>query len=185
MMKNNKMSIRELCYIAIFTAIIAVCSQIIIPLPVGVPMTLQTFAIPLAGVILGKKHGTLSTIVYVLLGLTGVPVFAGFSGGLGVIFGRTGGFILSFPIMALLAGIGSEKNNNIWLVSWLVIGAAVNYVSGALMFSFVTSNSLAASFIYVVVPFIPTSIVKIILVAVIGKSVRTVLIQNNLLAGER
>jgi biotin transport system substrate-specific component len=185
MLKNNRMSIRELCYMAIFTAIIVVCSQIIVPLPVGVPMTLQTFAVPLAGMILGKKHGTLSTVIYVLLGLIGVPVFAGFSGGLGMVFGRTGGFILSFPIMALFAGIGTEKNNNIWLVSWLVLGAAVNFVCGALMFSFVASTNLITSFAYVVVPFIPTAIVKIVLVALVGKSVKTALIKSNLLIGER
>jgi biotin transport system substrate-specific component len=185
MLKNHKISVRELCYIAVFTAIIAVCSQIIVPLPVGVPLTLQTFAIPLAGVILGKKHGTMSTIIYVLLGLAGVPVFAGFAGGLGVVFGRTGGFILSFPILALLAGIGGEKNNNLWLVSWLVLGAAVNYVCGALMFSFVASTDLITSFVYVVVPFIPTAIVKIALVALIGKSVKAALIKNNLLICER
>jgi biotin transport system substrate-specific component len=185
MMKNHKISIRELCYIAVFTAIITVCSQISIPLPVGVPMTLQTFAIPLAGMILGKKHGTLSTVIYVLLGLVGVPVFAGFAGGLGTVFGRTGGFILSFPIMALLAGIGNEKNNNVWLVSWLVLGAAVNYLCGALMFSFVASTNLITSFVYVVVPFIPTSIVKIALVALVGKSVKAALIKNKLLTSEK
>jgi biotin transport system substrate-specific component len=87
--------------------------------------------------------------------------------------------------MAWLAGIGNEKNNNLWLVFWLVLGAAINYLCGALMFSFVTSTNLSASFVYVVVPFIPTAVLKIALVALIGKSIRAVLVKNNLVISER
>jgi len=90
--------IRQLCYMSVFVAIIAVSAQIIIPLPHGVPMTLQTFTIALAGILLGPKKGGLTVLIYILLGGVGVPVFAGFLGGLGVIFGFTGGFIMSFPL---------------------------------------------------------------------------------------
>ena len=92
---KSKIEIRDICYIAIFTAIIAVMAQISIPLPGGVPLTLQTLAVPLAGIILGAKRGTMSTIIYILLAMAGVPVLAGFSGGAGVVFGVTGGFIIS------------------------------------------------------------------------------------------
>jgi len=181
-MNSKNFSIRELCYIAIFAAIIMVCAQITIPMPYGVPMTLQTFAIPLAGVVLGIKNGTTATLVYVLLGLMGVPVFAGFTGGIGIVFGRTGGFIMSFPLMALAAGIGancSKKNNlknNLWLALWLIIGAVVNYICGMLMFSFIhfgsiSFDNLIASFSLVVVPFIPTAIIKIIMVLVLGRAI--------------
>lgn len=179
-MKN--FSVRDLCYIGIFTAIIVVCAQISIPLPIGVPMTLQTFAIPLAGIILGKRNGTLSALIYVLLGLVGAPVFAGFTGGLGIVFGKSGGFILSFPIMALTAGIGEQKNSKVWLVVWLVIGAVINYICGMLMFSAVMSLDLLTSFAYVVVPFIPTAIIKIILVAVLGRYIKTALVKSGVLA---
>ena len=180
-MKTKTLSIRELCSIGLFTAIIAVCAQISIPMPYGVPMTLQTFAIPLAGTILGVKNGTIAALTYVILGAVGAPVFAGFAGGIGILFGRTGGFILAFPLMALAAGIGAKKTNLPWLAMWLVIGAIVLYISGATVFSLVTSNTLAASFAFVVVPFIPTEIVKIVLVVVFTKLIKQALEKSGML----
>ena len=138
-MNKKKFSVRDLCYMGIFAAIIAVCAQVSIPMPYGVPFTLQTFAIPLAGVILGAKKGSIATIIYILLGAMGVPVFAGFTSGLSEIFGRTGGFILAFPAMAFAAGIGGDKNNRLWLSLWLTIGAVITYICGMLVFSFVMS----------------------------------------------
>ena len=181
-MTTKTFPLRELCKISIFAAIIAICAQISIPMPYGVPMTLQTFAIPLAGVVLGAKNGTISTLIYILLGFIGLPVFAGFTGGIGIVFGRTGGFILAFPFMALAAGIGASFNHQskspaskgrkkqklAWLLLWLVIGAIFLYTSGLLAFSFVTSIPLRASFGLVVAPFIPTEIIKIILVVTLG-----------------
>ena len=181
-MNKLKFSVRELCFIGIFTAIITVASQLSIPMPYGVPMTLQTFAIPLAGVVLGAKNGTVSTLIYVVLGAIGVPVFAGYMGGPGALFGMTGGFILSFPLMALAAGVGEGKNNAIWLlVSGLVIGALLNYICGMLWFCFVMSVDLEAAFTGCVLPFIPTSIVKIVLVAVLGRQVKRALVKGNVL----
>jgi biotin transport system substrate-specific component len=150
-------------------------------MPYGVPMTLQTFAIPLAGMVLGMKNGTLATLVYILIGAAGVPVFAGFRGGLAIVFGTSGGFILSFPLMALTAGIGENKNNRLWLTLWLAIGAIVNFICGMLMFSFVTSNSIAVSFTYVVLPFIPTAIIKIIMVVTVGKVIKQALLKSGVL----
>lgn len=171
----NRLSVRELCKISLLTAFICVLAQISIPMPYGVPMTLQTFAVPFAAVILGPKKGTIAAVVYVLLGAVGVPVFANFTGGLSIVFGPTGGFILSFPIMALLAGIGASKNNSIWLWSGLVIGAAVNYLCGMLMFSLITGHTLAVAFAGCILPFLPTSVVKILLVGFVGVKFRRIL----------
>jgi biotin transport system substrate-specific component len=144
-------------------------------MPYGVPMTLQTFAIPLAGYVLGSRKGVIAALIYILLGIVGLPVFAGFTGGPGMLFGRTGGFILAFPFMALAGGIGAKKKNLLWLVLWLIVGALILYTSGMLMFSFVTSNSLLASFYFVVAPFIPTEIIKIIMMILFGKLVKQAL----------
>jgi len=176
-MPKRNLSIRELCLISIFVAIIAVCAQISIPTAFGVPMTLQTLAITFSGLVLGAKNGTIAVLVYVLLGAVGVPVFASFSGGLGVIFGRTGGFIISFPFLAFAAGMGANKSRPL-LALWLILGAAVNYVSGMLMFSFITTNGLAASFSFVVLPFVPITIIEIALVVVFGKSIKRVLVMQ-------
>lgn len=181
-MNATKTSNRDLCFISIFTAIIAISSQLIIPMPSGMPMTLQTLIIPLAGMILGIKNGTLSTCLYILIGAIGLPVFAGFEGGMGIVFGHKGGFILSFPILAITAGIGVKKNNKLWLVLWLVIGSIINYICGMFVFHIVTSNSLLLSFTCVVLPFIPTAILKIVIAVMLGNVIKKALLKSGLLS---
>jgi biotin transport system substrate-specific component len=165
----------------IFAAIIAVCAQLSFPMPYGVPMSLQTFAIPLAGIVLGAKKGVLSTLVYVLLGAIGIPVFAGFTGGLGIVIGPTGGFILSFPFMALSAGIGEAKNSKTWLLLWLALGTVINYLCGMYVFSLVMSSGIKTAFAVCVLPFILPDIVKIVLVAVWGRMIKQMLIKSKVL----
>lgn len=179
-MKN--LSTKDLCSIGIFTAIIIALSQIKIPLPYGVPMTLQTFIIPFAAIVLGAKRGTVSALLYVVLGALGLPVFAGFTGGLGFVFGMTGGFILSFPIMALTAGIGAEKGGKVWLGLGLVIGSVINYLCGMLMYSFVVGTDLKTTFVACVLPFIPTAIIKVILAGMLGVKCKAVLEKGGVLA---
>ena len=169
----RKVKTKDMIYIAIFAAIIAVMAQISIPMPSGVPMTLQTLAVPLAGLVLGAKRGTIATVVYVLLGAIGVPVFAGFTGGLGSVLGVTGGFIVSFPVMAWLAGmamrIQADRGRKIvYIVAALILGAVINYLFGMIWFSIATGNTLSQAFMLCVLPFIPTTIIKIAIAAWIG-----------------
>ena len=89
-----------LVQIALFAAIIAVCSWIQIPMTV--PFTMQTFAVFCALATLGGKGGTISVLIYIVLGAVGVPVFAGFTGGVGILFGTTGGYIIGFLFTGLL-----------------------------------------------------------------------------------
>jgi len=186
-MKN--LSVQDLCIIAIFAAIIAVMAQIIIPMPLGVPMTLQTLAIMLAGVMLGAKKALISTILYVLLGAVGAPVFAGFAGGFGIVLGPTGGFIMSFPLLALAVGIGAEKSNknpnrtpiaSLYLWGGLTIGVLFNYLCGVVYYSIYTSNSLLTSFIACVLIFIPTDILKIAIAGLLGIKIRSLLLKQNM-----
>ena len=179
--KNMSLSVRDLSLIGVFAAIIAILSQIGIPMPYGVPMTLQTFAIPFAGLVLGAKRGTLATVVYILLGAVGAPVFSGFSGGIGIVLGMTGGFILSFPLLSFWAGFGGSKNNVFWLVLCLVCGAVMNYLCGVLWFSFVMSSSLETAFAACVLPFIPTDCIKIVLVTLSGRLVKDALTKARVL----
>lgn len=171
----KRITTRELCLIGIFSAIIAIFAQISIPMPYGVPMTLQTFAIPFAGIVLGVKRGTFAAVIYVLLGAAGMPVFAGFSGGPGIVFGPTGGFILSFPVMALTAGIWAEKKNKMWLAFGLILGSFINYACGTIVFMAVMSSSLQTALAACVLPFIPTAIIKIILSGMLGVRCRHIL----------
>ena len=188
MRKNQTNPVRDICFIAIITAIIAIFAQISIPMPAGVPFTLQTFIIPLAGIILGWKKGSIAVIIYVILGAIGLPVFSQQTGGFACLFGRTGGFILSFPLMALFAGFFSDISINkslrvkyIFIAAGLVLGSAINYIFGMLMFSFVTSGSLKEAFIICVLPFIPTSVIKIIITGILGENIRRILKNGRIL----
>jgi biotin transport system substrate-specific component len=152
-------------------------------MPLGVPLTLQTFAIMLAGVVLGGKKGMLAVIVYVLLGAFGAPVFAQFRGGFSVVTGMTGGFILSFPLIALIAGF-SVKFNKLLFWAGLVTAVLVNYLCGIIWFSVVTGSTLQAAFTACVLPFIPTDAVKVVLVAVGGRQLKNAL-EKAFYRGER
>ena len=104
--KNSSITAQDITYIGLFTVLIAICSWISIP--TVVPFTLQTLGIFLTVGLLGGKRGTISIIVYILLGAVGVPVFSGFSGGAGIIAGNTGGYIVGFLFSALIMW-GMEK----------------------------------------------------------------------------
>ncbi|MCL2857880.1 MAG: biotin transporter BioY [Oscillospiraceae bacterium] len=170
-----RISVRELCQIGLFTAVIAVCAQFTIPLPGMVPFTLQAWAICLAGLVLGPKNGTIAAIIYVLLGAVGAPVFAQFSGGMGVILRHTGGFILSFPLVALLAGLGERTGKLPWVFAGLAAGTLVNWLVGMLYFSLVLSTSLAVAFTAAVLPFIPSAALRVILLPFVSKGIKAAL----------
>lgn len=168
-MKESKISIQDICGIAIMTAITAVLAQISIPMPLGVPMTLQTFAVTLAGIILGAKRGAISMLIYLLLGAVGVPVFAGFAGGFTKIVGPTGGFLISFPIMAYIIGKGMElRQKKGMLALMVVLGTISNYVVGIAMYCLIMKASVITGFTACVLPFIPTAVIKAVLATVLG-----------------
>lgn len=173
-MQKSKISVQDICSIAIMTAITVVMAQISIPMPMGVPMTMQTFAITLAGVILGSKKGGLSILVYVLLGAIGVPVFAGFSGGVQNLIGPTGGFIISFPIMAYVIGLGVEhRKKKGMFVLMLILGTVLSYVIGVAMFCIIMNSSVMTGITACVLPFIPTAIIKAVVAALLGLQIRS------------
>ena len=117
---TNKFKTIDMVYIAVFAVLIAICSWISIP--TTVPFTLQTFAVFLAVGVLGGKRGSLSVLIYILLGAVGIPVFAGFSGGFGVLLGQTGGYIVGFLFSALLMYI-------VPLFTLLIATLLSNYIS--------------------------------------------------------
>ena len=178
-MQKSKISVQDICSIAIMTAITVVMAQISIPMPMGVPMTMQTFAITLAGVILGSKKGGLSILVYVLLGAIGVPVFAGFSGGIGVLLNTTGGYIIGFLFSALVMW-GIEKafgKKPVVQILSMVIGLLVCYALGTIWFMVVYARTTGAVGLgtvlgWCVIPFIIPDLVKIALAFVLSRKVR-------------
>ena len=126
----------DLVYIAVFAVVMAVCSWISIP--AQVPFTLQTFGVFMAVGVLGGKRGTLAVLVYVLLGAVGVPVFAGFSGGIGSLLGNAGGYIIGFIFSALVMwAIESVFGRKpvVQIIS-MIIGLIVCYAFGTAWFMF-------------------------------------------------
>ena len=122
---------------AMFTALITICSQITIPMPPPlVPFTLQTLAVFLAGSFLGCKRSVLCVMIYLLLGMCGLPVFSQFRGGIGVLMGPTGGYIIGFLAIAFLVGLFQDKfGNRIWSMALsMTIGLFVCYLFGTVWF---------------------------------------------------
>ena len=119
-------------------AMMAICSWISIPLPgTGVPINLATFAVILTGLLLGSRRGAAATGVFVLLGAVGIPVFAGFTGGMGILAGPTGGYLVGYVFLAMAAGLASPAGQKRSVVRYLVCAAAgeiLLYVLGTLWF---------------------------------------------------
>ena len=168
--QSSKFSVRDICYTGLFAAVIAVMAQISIPMPLGVPMTMQTFAITLAAVVLGSKLSAMASLVYLILGAVGVPVLASFSGGIDKFVGPTGGFLISFPLMAYIIGLGVEHRNAFKGAFPLavVVGTVVNYI----VFVIVAHSTVAVAISACVLPFIPTAIIKAVLACAIGLNIR-------------
>lgn len=175
----RKLSTLDLTLIAIMAAIIAVCAWITVPLPVGVPFTMQTFGLFFALCMLGGNRGTLSAVVYILLGVAGAPVFSGFQGGLGVLSGLTGGYITGFILSGIayiiVTGIFGEKTVPTMIA--LVLGMVMYYAFGTAWFMVayaknVGSIGLFAALSKCVFPFIIPDLVKMALAFTLAKRVK-------------
>ena len=174
--KRRSMSVRKLSACALMAALIAVCSQIQIPLP-AVPINLALFAVHLSGALLGPAGGALSVAAYVLLGMIGVPVFAGFRAGPAVLFGKTGGYILGYFLCAWLVGFLSRRQPYTFLRLCLAMAAGVFvcYFFGTAWFMALTETGLAASLSLCVLPFLPGDAAKIALAAFLAVRLRLAL----------
>lgn len=163
-------SIHEIAYIGILAALIAICSWISIPTPTEISFTLQTFAVCVVVGLLGTKRGTLSVLIYILLGLIGLPVFSGFRAGAGALFGATGGYIIGFLFMGLVTGWLLEHWGRSIPVMALSMsaGLAVCYLFGTIWFVQVYAGSsgpigFGAALAMCVVPYLLPDLLKIIL----------------------
>lgn len=174
---KSKITTKELVFTALMAVIIAVCSWISIP--TTVPFTLQTFGVFMAVGLLGGKKGTVSVLVYILLGAVGVPVFAGFSGGIGVLFGTTGGYIVGFLLSGLVywamtAAFGEKLP--IMIIA-MVLGLIVCYAFGTAWFMIVYAKNTApiglmTALGWCVFPFIIPDCIKIALAIVLTKQLK-------------
>lgn len=179
--KAGKMATKEVVCIGMFAAVLAILSQISIPMPSGVPVTLQTFAVALTGVVLAWKFGTISTLIYILLGAVGVPVFSGLSGGMQVLVNYTGGFIWGFIVMTLLCGIGIRMKNKILGMALGFVGLAVCHLFGVLQFMAVMDMGFVQSFLLASAPYLIKDVISVVLAYIVGAQIRMRLIKAGLL----
>lgn len=176
-MEATRSKTYDMAYIAIFAVLMAICSWISIPM--AVPFTLQTFGVFMAVGVLGGKRGSLAVLIYILLGAIGVPVFAGFSGGIGIILNTTGGYIVGFLFSALVmwgmeALLGSKPV--VQIIS-MVVGLIVCYALGTAWFMVVYARNTGAVGLgtvlgWCVIPFIIPDLVKIALAFVLARKIR-------------
>ncbi|MDR1156959.1 MAG: biotin transporter BioY [Oscillospiraceae bacterium] len=159
---------RDLVFCALFAALSAVLSPLTIPIG-PVPVGLAHVSIFLAAGLLGAKYGAVSQVVFVLLGVMGVPVFSGFRGGLGVLAGPTGGFIVGYILCAFLVGLWLDRRGRSLrvLVPAMVCGQLVTYLPGLLWYMYLTQTGLGAALLVCVLPFFVGDAAKIALSAIL------------------
>ncbi|ABR31432.1 biotin transporter BioY [Thermosipho melanesiensis] len=161
------MKVRDISLIALFVTLTVVGSQISIPIGT-VPITLQVLMIFLTGYFLKPFQALLTQIIYLLLGIVGLPVFAGFSGGIVHLFGPTGGYLLAFPIAALIVAFSKKDYFSMFLYG--IFGLLVIYLLGFSVLAY-HLKSFSKAFMVGVLPFIGIDFVKMILAVIISKRV--------------
>ena len=173
-----KMTTRQRTTAALMTALLAVLSQIAIPMPSGVPITLQTFAVALTGYMLGAKLGALAASLYVLLGALGLPIFSGARGGFSVMLGPTGGFIFGFIAMAALCGLSLTREKYGRAIGFSLLGLAACHLLGVLQFSIVTGNSLLRGAMVASVPYLIKDAISLIAAWYLARVIRRRVFRN-------
>lgn len=175
---SQSQSATGLALIGVFAALIAVCSLIAITIAVvPVPITLQTFAVLLTGLVLGPRRGLLAVLLYLLVGFAGLPVFAGGSGGLGALASPSVGYLLSFPVAAVVCGLVAHRVRTRvrklevpLLVLAAVLGTIVVYAIGVPVMAWRADMALIDAVIFNNA-FVPFDIVKLALAAITAASV--------------
>lgn len=168
---NQKIRTKQMVLIALMTAVTCVLGPLSIPLPFSpVPISLTNFAIFLAIFILGMKNGTISFIIYLLLGAIGVPVFSSFRGGLQVLAGPTGGYLIGFIFLALIMGFALDHFDRklVPTIIGMIIGMAVCYAFGTVWLAKLLSLSFKEGLMMGVIPYLAGDAAKIIIAAIVG-----------------
>ena len=173
---KQKFSVRDLVLIAFFAALTSLLAYISIPMPGGLPpITGQSFAVMLAGLLLGATNGAMSQVIYLLLGVSGLPVFANGTAGVGVLAGPTGGFIWGFVLGAFVVGKLTEKHRRsslAFLIGAAAVGGIITvYLPGILQLAGVLNLSVGKA-VSIMLPYLPGDIIKVFISAVLAAKIR-------------
>lgn len=173
-MKKEKLSVRDLCISAFFAAVTAICAQIIIPLPFSpVPISFGMVGLYTAAILQNPRCAVLSQVCYLILGAAGLPVFAGFKGGIGALLGPTGGYLMVYPVMAAIVSftlnsrraVGKKYGQKRILINGtaaICTAHVILYLGGTIWLCATTGNTWMAGLSLGVLPYIPLDIVKIV-----------------------
>lgn len=178
------MNTKKIALIGLMTAVICVLGPISFPLPISpVPVSLGIFGILLAVYLLGMKWGTVSCTAYLLIGLAGLPVFTGFSGGPGKLLGPTGGYLIGYIFLALIAGafIGKWPARLPLHLLGMTLGVAVCHLFGALWLGYLMKCSFLEALWLGSIPYIPAEMVKIAVALGLGSVIRRRLMKAGLI----
>lgn len=165
-MEHRALTARELTLGALFVAVLCALSQIAIPLPMGVPISLGLLGVYLCALLLPPKMSLAVIAVYLLLGLVGVPVYAGFKAGPAALFGRTGGYLVGYlPCGLIIALMNRRGRNFLWRCLSVALGLAACYLLGTLWFMHLTGFTAGKALAACVLPFLPGDAVKMLAAA--------------------
>ena len=182
---KKPLDVKALAIAALFAAITAILAQIAIPLPfTPIPISFGLVAVHMTGVLLRPRYAVAAQLCYLLMGLIGLPVFAGFHGGLGALLGPTGGYLMAYPFMAGLLSVAlngrGKRNDNHQkprlmgkAVVFMCFAQIILYLLGSAWWSFTTGSSLASAVALTVYPFIPLDSLKIVFCAIAAIPMRS------------
>ena len=157
-MRKQKNKIHSMVIPALMAALLCVLGPIAIP--VGpVPLSLATLGVYLAGLLLGWKWGAVSVLVYLAIGLVGIPVFSGFTGGVGKLLGPTGGYLLGYLPLGLVTGLAQKQKKPLQLLT-MAVGTALLYLLGTVFYCFQSGTAFVAAAAVCVLPFLPGDCIK-------------------------
>lgn len=168
--------LKSMVLMALFAALTCVLAPLSIPIG-PVPISLTNLVIYFSLYVLGWQRATITYLVYLLLGLVGLPVFSRFEGGVGKLAGPTGGYLIGFIFMAIISGLFVKMKedevilNRVLGIAGMILGTLVAYAFGTAWFCYSTGTGLSAALALCVIPFIPGDLVKIIVAAVVAPTV--------------
>ncbi len=179
-----KFSVKQLALIGLMAAVICVLGPLALNIPISpVPISLGTLAIYFVISVLGMKSGTISVVIYILLGLAGVPVFTNFTGGPDKLFGPTGGYIIGYIFLALICGFFVDrfgKKLPLYFAGML-LGTLVLYIFGTLWLGYQMDLTFTQALMAGVIPYIPGDLIKLAIATALGIQVRKRLIKAGLI----
>lgn len=169
-----KLDTKTIALIGAMTAVICIMGPLALTLPISpVPISLGTLAIYFIPYVLGMKRGTISCLIYLLIGLVGLPVFTGFSSGPAKLLGPTGGYLVGYIFMALICGFVIDRTNKMPMCFLgMILATAVLYLFGTVWLAYQAGMNFGEALAAGVLPFIPGDIAKIVIAMIAGPQIK-------------